>query len=55
MTRTETGFALAAALLAAALAACESGAQTFGAADANSYGYLGGVGVRSINPDPIIE
>jgi hypothetical protein len=31
------------------------GLSVVGTADANSYGYLGGVGVRSINPDPIIE
>ncbi len=37
-----------------------SGDQPFGlsvvdTSYANSYGYLGGVGVRPINPDPIIE
>jgi len=31
------------------------GLSVVGTADANSYGYLGGVGVRAINPVPIIE
>ncbi len=31
------------------------GLSVVGSAHANSYGYLGGVGVRSINPAPIIE
>jgi hypothetical protein len=31
------------------------GLSVVGTAPANSYGYLGGVGVRAINPDPVIE
>ncbi|HUT76805.1 MAG TPA: hypothetical protein VM285_03920, partial [Polyangia bacterium] len=31
------------------------GLSVVGTASANSYGYLAGVGVRSINPDPVIE
>lgn len=31
------------------------GLSVVGVAPANSYGYLGGIGVKSINPDPIIE
>ena len=31
------------------------GLSVAGSSEANSYGYLGGVGVRSINPAPIIE
>ena len=31
------------------------GLSVVGTADANSYGYLGGVGVRAINPVPVVE
>jgi hypothetical protein len=31
------------------------GLSVAGTASANSYGYLGGVGVRAINPHPVIE
>jgi hypothetical protein len=31
------------------------GLSVVGTASANSYGYLGGVGVRAINPNPVIE
>ncbi len=36
-------------------ATAQVGLSVVGSAHANSYGYLGGVGVRSINPAPIIE
>jgi hypothetical protein len=36
-------------------AAGQVGLSVVGTSSANSYGYLGGVGVRSINPDPVIE
>ena len=31
------------------------GLSVVGVAPANSYGYVGGIGAESINPDPVIE
>ncbi len=36
-------------------ASAQVGLSVVGSSHANSYGYLGGVGVRSINPAPVIE